>query len=129
LKLDAKLSHKSVSDVIERMANIKQVKFTKLDEATAFENGKLLLDTKVTEKLREEWLIRELVREVQSRRKQMNLKVTDKIKLHLPPEKIYKSWRNIIEKKTGSKIVFGELRGEKTEFEFEDEVYWFGVVK
>ncbi len=89
-----------------------------------FEGGKVYLDTKVGKKLKKEWLIRELIRAVQQKRKEMNLKVKDKIKLYLPKE--FKDSKKTIESATGSKIVFEE---GKDVFEFEGKKYKFGVEK
>lgn len=89
-----------------------------------FEGGKVLLDTRVDEKLKEEWLLRELIRTVQQKRKEMNLKVTDKIKLYLPKE--FKDSKKIIEGATGSTV---EFKKGKDVFEFEGKKYEFGVEK
>ncbi len=119
----------SLKSVIEQMANVKIVKFGKVKEGLDFEYGKVFVDTEVTKELKIEWLVKELIRAVQDKRKQMNLKVTDKIKLYIPPERAYKSWAKVIGGRTGSKVTFGELKGEKVEFKFENDVYWFGVQK
>ncbi|MEM5804827.1 MAG: isoleucine--tRNA ligase, partial [Candidatus Aenigmatarchaeota archaeon] len=50
-------------------------------EGKAFEGGMVSLDTEVSEKLKEEWLVRELIRAVQDARKKLGLNVKDKITL------------------------------------------------
>lgn len=93
-----------------------------------FEGGKVFLDTKVTPALREEWLVRELIRAVQDARKTLGLKVTERITVCLPREKAFKSAAKIISSETGSKIKWG-LAGKTYQFEFEGKKFKFSVVK
>jgi len=90
-----------------------------------FDGGVINLDFKVTEKLKNEWLVRELIRAVQEKRKNLKLKIEDKIRLYLPTD--FKKFENIIERDTGSKIIFGKLSGRKSSFVFEKKEYEFGV--
>ncbi len=95
-------------------------------EGKDFEGGKIMLEIKVTQELRKEWRLRELIRAVQETRKKMGMTVGDKIKLYLPKE--FKDSKETIEKSTGSRVFF-ESKGEKHSFEFEDEKHDFGVEK
>ncbi|MDD5417159.1 MAG: DUF5915 domain-containing protein, partial [Candidatus Aenigmarchaeota archaeon] len=100
---------------------------TEKGEGKEFEGGRIVLDTNVTESMKREWLVRELMRAVQDTRKHLGLKVGDKIKLYLPKE--FKDSEKIIKETTGSIISFGALKGKKQTFEFEEEKYEFGVEK
>ncbi len=100
-----------------------------LAEGKDFHGGKILLDTTVDEILRQEWLVRELVRAVQDKRKTMDMKVKDKIMLYLPPEKGFKNFAKLIAECTGSSVHFGALAGSQGTFVFENNEYKFGVVK
>jgi isoleucyl-tRNA synthetase len=104
--------------------------FTETSGATGkeFVGGKVFIDTKTTPKLKEEWLIRELVRAVQEARKEMGLSVTDTVTLCLPPEKAFKASAKTISNETGSKINWG-VTGKIKSFEFEKKKYEFGVTK
>ncbi len=94
-----------------------------------FKGGKLILETEVTPELKKEWLVRELIREVQGKRKEMRLNPEDRIKLCLSDERAFKGSEDIIKKITGSEITFGKFEGEKVEFDFENKKYVFGVKK
>ena len=66
-----------------------------------------------------------MIRAVQEKRKNLKLRIEDKIRLYLPTD--FKKFENIIERDTGSKIIFGKLRGRKSSFVFEKKEYGFGV--
>lgn len=104
--------------------------FAEMSEAVGkeFEGGKVFIDTKATPKLKEEWLVRELIRAVQDARKEIGLTVTDSVTLHLPSEKVFKSSAKAISSETGSKIKWG-VSGKVKTFEFEKKKYQFGVQK
>ena len=57
----------------------------------------------------------------------MGFKIKDKITLYLPENDLFKKSKKKIEIITGSKIVFGEIHGEKFEFEFDKKRYKFGI--
>lgn len=115
---------KHQKDILCRMANIKDVKIGKKSKEIKIE-----LDTKIDGKLKQEWLLRELLRAVQEKRKEMGLNIKDKISLYLPDEKAFKAEKKTIEQTTGSKVTFGKIRGKREEFEFEGKKYEFGVEK
>ena len=94
--------------------------------AKSMEGGKVEIDPKADEKLKKEWLLRELVRAAQEKRKDMGLQVSDKIKLYLSSE--FKEFGKQIEEETGSKVFVG-IKGEMSEFEFEGKKYVFGIEK
>jgi isoleucyl-tRNA synthetase len=118
---------KNFHKVIEQMANVKEVKRTLsgLDEKT--EGLKVVLSTEITPELKNEWLLSELVRNVQDARKKSGLEIKDRIELFLPEVDVFKNNKDLIEGKTGSKIAFGKAVGKKVEFEFESQKYEFGI--
>jgi isoleucyl-tRNA synthetase len=94
-------------------------------EGSAFYGGYVILDTKVDESLKREWLIRELIRAIQEKRKKLGLKVKEKVKLYLSQE--FEKERKLIEKETNSEVVLGEIKGEKEGIEFEGRRIEFGI--
>ncbi|MFZ3077363.1 MAG: isoleucine--tRNA ligase [Candidatus Aenigmatarchaeota archaeon] len=95
--------------------------------AKPIEGGKVELDAKADDKLKKEWLLRELVRAIQEKRKDIGLQISDKIKIYLSDE--FKEFGKQIEEETGSKTIFGKIDGEKSEFDFEGRKYQFGIEK
>ena len=93
-------------------------------EGKSFGVGRVNLDLNITDEIKKEWLIRELIRAVQSKRKEMGLKVKDKIKLYLCKE--FTKHKKLIENVTGSKI---EFKKGKEILEFEGKKYFYGVEK
>lgn len=120
-------SVKSLKNVIKKMANVKEVKTKTLKEGKEFEYGKMVLDTELTSELKDEWLLKELIRNVQKFRKKIKLEIKDKIELYLQDEKLFRKSQKTIEGATGSKIVFGDILGKKSDFEFENKKYEFGI--
>jgi len=119
-------SVKNLNELIKKMANVKDVKTGKVEDGKEFDGGKLDLNTEITPELKEEWLISELTRSVQDKRKKMGFKIKDKITLYLPENELFEKSKKKIEIITGSKVVFGEILGEKSGFEFEKK-YEFGI--
>jgi isoleucyl-tRNA synthetase len=126
---EMKEAAKNLKEIIKEMANVKEIKIEEVKEGKEIENGKLYLNTEVTEKIKNEWLLSELTRNVQDARKKMNLEIKDKVELYLPEEDLFKENKKNIESKTGSKIVFGKILSNKSEFEFENKKYEFGIKK
>jgi len=120
-------SAKVLKEVIEKMTNVKEVKAGTLKEGKEFENGKVFLNTEITQELKDEWLLSELTRNTQEMRKELELEITDKIILYLPEDKLFVKSKDFIEGSTGSKIIFGKILGKKAEFEFENKKYEFGI--
>ena len=98
------------------------------EEGFSFTGGKIFLETKVSEKLKVEWLIREFIRSVQAARKEMGLKIGDKVILSMEGKE-FKGQEKRLEEATGSKLKFGKLEGKEFELEFEEKKYRFGVKK
>ncbi|MCD6476949.1 MAG: isoleucine--tRNA ligase [Candidatus Aenigmarchaeota archaeon] len=93
-------------------------------EGKEFDGGKIILNTNVTDELKKEWLLREMIRAIQDKRKQLGLNVNDKVTVYL--DDVFKDSKEIIEKATGSNVEF--KKGEDV-LEFEGKKYYYGVVK
>jgi isoleucyl-tRNA synthetase len=81
--------------------------------------GLVLVDKKLTEDLKEEALIRELIRKVQEMRKEKNFNVKESISLSLKSdektEKILEKYADVLKKEVGaSKLEVGKLEGTYT---------------
>ncbi len=98
----------------------------KTEEGKAsFSLGYVELDTTVDEKLKRKWLLRELARAIQEKRKKLGLNVHERVKLFLPRE--FAEEKEFFERETNSIAIFGEIRGEKGSVEFEGKTYEFGI--
>lgn len=93
-----------------------------------FRGGTVFLDTTVSQTLKHRWLVRELIRAVQEKRKELGLRVTDRVNVRIADDTFKKSLK-LIERQTGSKLTFGKLAGSKGKIEFEGKAYEFGVEK
>jgi len=120
---------KDLKEVIEEMANVKEVKIEAIEEGKEIENGKIYLNSEINEDIRNEWLLSELIRSVQDTRKKIGLEIKDKIELYLSEEDFFKKNKKQIEDATGSKLSFGKIAGTKYEFEFLSKKYEFGIKK
>lgn len=99
--------------------------FKEIGEAgKEFPGGRVMIDTTITPKLKEEWMVSELIRAVQEARKDMGMDVKNTITLYLPQQ--FKPWTKSISSETSSRIIFG-MAGKKYEFEFEGKKFEFGV--
>ncbi len=62
-------------------------------------------------------MVRELIRKVQERRKELGLKVADSVTLIVKDDNnVVEKWKDVIEKETGSKIEIGEGAEVKAEY-------------
>lgn len=98
-------------NLIKDEVNIKSVEFSEIDE-------EVLLDTEITDDLKREGSIREIIRAVQDLRKQKNLVPSDIIKLSVETDEKGKEFVNSIfneiKKPTNiSEIIFGSNDGEE----------------
>lgn len=85
--------------ILKRMTNVKEIRYEKIGDDVEF-------DMNITPELEAEWLISDLIRTIQRKRKDIGLKIGDKITLNLPKNEIIMGAKNRIEKMTGTKIVF-----------------------
>jgi isoleucyl-tRNA synthetase len=128
----AVLAVNQLKDVLLHMCNCKDVKVVnKKPEGefseVEFEFGKVLIDKKLDEKLLEEALFRELVREIQSMRKENGFNVKEKIALTLSSDeqtkKLLNKYTKLLGSEVGAKTVeTGKLEGKfKGQVKFEDK--------
>jgi len=121
---------KELENVLLKMCNCKCIKVVKgkpkgeFSEAD-FDSSKVLINKKLDEKLLEEAMIRELVREIQDLRKRNKFQVKETISLSLNSDEktneVLKKYEKVLKKEVGaSKIVVGKLEGKyKGSLEFE----------
>jgi len=107
-------------EVIKSMGNVKEVVFVQkvTGKAKEFEGGSLSLGAV----MKDEALLRELVRQVQSMRKKQGLRVEEKIKLVLETDpatqKVLQGFESLLLEGTGSsKVSFGKAGKGKLEFQ------------
>lgn len=130
----------NLNDVLMFMCNTKSIETTKdvpkgdFSEVK-FKYGKVFVDKSVDEDLLEESLVRELIRQIQSMRKENKLHVKESILLTLSSDKrtndIIDKYYNQIKKEVGAKELFiGRLEGEfKGKLDFEDKSIGIGFDK
>ncbi len=107
---------KTAKNVIERAANVKEVLFSEHARGAVHKDlsdGKVFLDVSMDESLIEESMIMELIRKIQTMRKEKQLDVRDNIVLFIragqKAEKSMKAWEDTIKKAVGAtRIEFAE---------------------
>lgn len=95
-----------------RHINIKEELPENLTSAE-FKQGNVYIDTKLTPELEAEGFAREVVRRIQSLRKESGLKKKDKIELSIESEFDLKSWGEEIKTKVGATALYFENKGFK----------------
>lgn len=103
-------------EVVKEELNVKNIEFSKNDEVS--------IDTEITQELRREGLMREVIRQVQNTRKQINLEVDDRIVLSLSTDdeelaSAIEHHREEIAKETLTTGFDGNLQGTITEVKVE----------
>jgi len=96
-------------DLIRDEINVKEIEFSDIKEG-------VVLDTTITDELKEEGLVRDFVRSIQSKRKEMGLTPKDRIKVYYSENKdiIEKHAEQIKKQVIAEEIVFGkEFKIEK----------------
>jgi valyl-tRNA synthetase len=111
---------KGLEDVIKLMGNVKEVVWKAPEKGKPFEGGTLELGNV----LKDEALVRELIRKIQALRKESELKVSEQIKLSLQTDKttemILKRFERGIRSGTGSsRLTLGPVRTRKATLEFD----------
>ncbi len=112
----------SLGSVIKLMCNVKKVGYSDKEAkgftAKEIDNGVVFLDTNLTGELREEAMLREVLRKVQDTRKKAGMVISDSISLKLEGCDELKKHENQMSREVGaSSIVFGKASGEAIEFE------------
>jgi len=111
---------KELIELIKDEVNIKEIIFDEVFEA------EINLDKKITKELKEEGIVRELVRQIQDMRKQAGLTRKDKIELKLETKNlklktIFENWSGFIFKETLSQK-FDETKSGKFDLEKDSEI-------
>jgi isoleucyl-tRNA synthetase len=97
----------------------------------SFSSGQLYLDTHMTDEIREEALVNELIRAIQSLRKESGLEVEDEVKLHVEDQNLFEKYREkILDRVNVSEFVENpqsytgeaEFKQEKIGFSFSEPV-------
>jgi isoleucyl-tRNA synthetase len=123
---------KDLEGVLLKMCNCKRIHVVKEKpkgefSESDFDFGRVLINKRLDEKLLEEAMIRELVREVQDLRKKNNLKVKETISLSLNSDektnKTLKEYKKVLMKEVGAKkISLGKTEGKfKGQLKFENK--------
>jgi isoleucyl-tRNA synthetase len=122
-------------NIIAEEINVKNIKLiTKLPDGGDWAvKDNVALNTKITQELKEEGAVREVVRAVNALRKSAGLTPNDKISLYLDPsvEKLFGKFQDEIAKSTVSKKIIFEKK-ESThadEVKLDEKNIWIGVEK
>ena len=130
IRISLKEDLSEFENVLKLMCNTDKVLFTKLEEGKEFEGGLV----NIGKPLKDEALVRELIRKTQELRKQEKLQVSDLIEVYYSAEKevlaILKKFEKDIASGVGAKkIILGEVKNKKGGFEFEDRRVEIGFEK
>ncbi|HZX12355.1 MAG TPA: isoleucine--tRNA ligase [Candidatus Nanoarchaeia archaeon] len=112
-----------LKDLILTQTNLKDLDFLLSEKAlvqgleTPFDYGLVLLDTTLTPSLEQEGYTRELIRRIQSLRKEANLQKKDKITLYIQTRYDLGSWIKTLKKKVGAKKLIIRTRAPRMAFE------------
>ena len=117
------------AEIIAEEVNVKEVKYSDINIETLAS-----LDTVITESLKAEGVVRELVRQIQSLRKKTGFEVEDRINLSYQTKSefldaIMVKMKDIIAKE----VLANSIENKKTETEgseeytIEDEIIWIGI--
>lgn len=98
-------------------------------EGSSFSGGYVLLDLEETKELKEERLIRELIREIQKARKENKLMVSDRITLYLEDKAFLKKAEKEIKGEVGAGRIEYSLKEKKGKAEYKDLKLEFGFRK
>ena len=119
---------KELLELIKEEVNVKKVSF----------GNKLMLDTKITPELKEEGIVREIIRQIQQMRKDGGLNPRQKIYLRYSGKEfissIIEKWKEFIRQETNIfKLEQASKRRERflaeKEFSIEKENLWIGIKK
>lgn len=108
-KLDKRLT-KELEKILEEELNVKNVEYNK----SSIKEPELDLDTKITQELKEEGEVRELIRQIQNLRKEKGLTLSKKINIKTSFLPKNNSLKDLILKQTNAEIL---KKGENLEIE------------
>ncbi len=100
---ELKVAVKTFGDVIRSMCNVKNVRFGTADFNAEAGGIKIFLDTAMDDALKEEAMVRELMRKVQEDRKKAGMTISEKIVLTTDAD--LKKFEDMIKKEVGAKSV------------------------
>ena len=112
---------KRYEDVLKRMVNAKHIKACE-GFSREFSKGTIILSKNV---LKDEAMLRELLREIQNQRKKMGLNIADKIDLHVDGLEEFE--KEIKDKVGAHKVTFGDVLHPTGKVAVEDEVINFKI--
>jgi len=100
-------------ELIKKEVNVKEIGFGK----------KFFLETKITKELKEEGMVREIIRQIQQKRKELGLQPKEKIVVSFAPDSeisplLEKYEKKIYQEGKVEKVVFGEMEN----FDFQGEI-------
>jgi isoleucyl-tRNA synthetase len=111
---------KGMEKLIAEISNVKKVEFKpKLENGKEMENIRVCLDTEITDDLKKEALLREVIRKVQDMRKNNGYVVKDRITLFISTDEL-KQFEKEIKKAVGAAEIRYEMPEKGSEVLFED---------
>lgn len=90
-------------------------------KGASFDEGAVIVDIERDSELKEEAFVRELIREIQSARKEKGLKLSQKIKLVVEGPEFLEKWKMEIENVTSSNVRFGKTAKNSKEIDIEGQ--------
>jgi isoleucyl-tRNA synthetase len=121
----------NMTEILQKLCNVKAVIFGenfKLEKKNV-ENTIIYLNTEMDQSLKEEAMLRELLREIQSQRKEKNLVVNDSIKLIINDRRFEKYKAEIKEKVGAEEVLFEKVDNPLAAIDFEGEKISFVFTK
>jgi len=90
------------------------LKFKAKGKGKEFLAGLVEIEDEETKEIKEERAVRELIRAIQTRRKELGLKIKDRIRVKIEGGDWIKRWEEVIKKEVNaSEIIFGRVEGGK----------------
>ncbi len=121
---------RSLEGVIKFMCNVKTVGYGEADlPSKEIGNLKVYLDIELTEELKKEALLRELIRKVQEVRKKQKLVVRDRIKLTIEGADELKNFERRLKGEVGAKIIVFGPSTKKEKLDFGDKNIFIDIEK
>jgi isoleucyl-tRNA synthetase len=118
---------KKLSGILSKACNAKLVLASKEEpqgdfSKAQFDFGFVFVDKERDEEMKNEAMIRELIRKIQDMRKKEGLHVKDLIELFLDSNAndLLSKYKEILEQETGSRVVIGKIEELKAQFSFEN---------
>ncbi|MFH0832582.1 MAG: isoleucine--tRNA ligase [Candidatus Aenigmatarchaeota archaeon] len=118
--------------ILRNMCNVKNIGYgeSRLKVCKEFDNENVFLNIEMDESLREEALLREVIRKVQEMRKNEKLVIKDEIILTLNGcDEMKKFEKEIMNEVGAKKVLFGKVSGKTDELAFDDRKIVIGIEK